>query len=177
MYGYASYAYGETPVYPRHRIGVEVFRGIGGGFEASLGGRFFSFLNDQSVFLGTGSLSYYTGKFIFTAKPFVSLNTSKTAVAGVFSTRYYLSENEEFLTGRVTGGFTTDERWIQTSQGISGQQTTLVQSQSIGFAIQKIVARKVMFLGRLDMTRQEVVFRPGSYVLDFAIGCGVRLLL
>jgi hypothetical protein len=34
-----------------------------------------------------------------------------------------------------------------------------------------------MFLSRLDVTRQEVAFRRGTYVLDFAIGCGIRLLL
>jgi len=47
MYGYLSYAYGETPVYPRHRIGIEVYRGLPWSLEGSLGARYYSFLNDR----------------------------------------------------------------------------------------------------------------------------------
>lgn len=177
MYAYASYAYGETPVFPRHRLGVEVYRALPWKLEVSLGARIFSFQNEESVLLGTGSVSYYWRSFLFSIKPFVGLNTSKTSLAGILTARYYLSDNEEFLTFRAGAGFTPDERWIQTAQGIPGVETTLLQSQSVGAAIQKIVLPKFMFLGRLDVTRQEVVFKPGAYVLDVSVGCGFRMLL
>ncbi len=177
MYSYISYAYGETPVYPRHRAAVEIYRGLPWSMEGSIGARFFAFPGNESVFLGTGSLSYYTGNFILTVKPFVSLNLSSTAVAGVLSVRYYLSENEEYITGRIGGGFTPDERWIQTTGGIPGRETLLLESQTIGGGIQFILLPKVMFLGRLDVTRQEAAFSSGTFVIDLAIGCGVRVLL
>ncbi len=177
FYGYASYAYGETPVFPRHRAGLELFKGLPWSLEASLGARLFSFPNSESVLLGTGSISYYWRNFLFSFKPFVSLNTPRTSAAGALTARYYLSDNEEYLTIRVSAGFTPDERWIQTAQGVAGRETTLLKSQSFGVAIQKIILPRTMLIGRIDLTNQEVVFSPGTYVYDVSVGCGLRMLL
>ena len=177
LYAYLSYAYGETPVFPRHRLGLEVFKGLPSGFEASLGTRAFSFPEGESIVLATGSIAYYFQNLIFSFRPFLSVNAPRTGFSGLIQARYYLSENEEFVFGRVGAGFTPDERWIQSSQGIPGTELTLLQSQAAGAGIQSLVATKLMVTGRLDITRQEIAFRPGAYVLDFSLGCGIKAIL
>jgi YaiO family outer membrane protein len=70
-YGYVGFGYSyDATLYPRRRIGAEIFQSLPHGFEVSGGYRGFSFSDITNMY--TGSLGKYKGNWLFTARFFLT---------------------------------------------------------------------------------------------------------
>jgi YaiO family outer membrane protein len=175
-YGFINYAYGETPVFPLHRLALEAFFGLPASFEASIGARYYNF-RSESVTLMTGSLNLYSGMWVFMLRPFVGVRASRPSFSSTITSRYYLSDAEEFVFARCGAGFTPDERWIISGPGTATPTIAFLESQTLGIGGQKLMLPRLLLHATLDATRQEVAFAPGTYTLEGAFALGVRLQL
>ena len=64
FYAYANYAFSNSPIYPNHRAGAELYRNLPKNLEVSLGMRYMAF-SDTQVNIFTGSLGLYSGNYYF----------------------------------------------------------------------------------------------------------------
>ena len=176
-YGYAAYAYSGSPLFPRHRVGIEAYQAFEWSIEGSMGVRLFAFDDRRTITLLTGSASLYSGNFLISARPYVTVNVPESAWSFVASGRYYFGEAEEYVSVRIGAGFAPDERSIQSNTGFPGKQIFYLQSQTGGSGIQFEITRKVLAGIQVDLTRQELSFLPGSFVLDVSAHTSIRVIL
>ena len=173
-YAYLGYAWGSGDPFARHRGGVEYFTALPAAFEVSGGMRVYQFHDRRTVVLGTGTLARYTGNFWFSGRPYISVNLRRPAVSATLAGRYYFGEKEEFWFARIGAGFTPDERSTLTATGMPGIEVFTLHAQSVGGGVQALLAPRLFGMLDVSLTRQEVAFRRGTYVVNASLLCGIR---
>lgn len=176
-YAYVGYAYGSSAPFPRHRGGIEYFRSLPDAFEASGGVRLFQFQDRKTIVLATGTLNRYVGNFWISARPYFSLNLRHVSASANLTGRYYPGTPEEFWFIRIGAGFTPDERSTLTTGGMTGSELFTLHSQSVALGGQRWLTKRLLGIIDAGLTRQEVGFRLGTYVLNASLWCGVRVTL
>jgi YaiO family outer membrane protein len=99
-YAFVNLGVGDDALYPTLRGSLEVWQGLPGSFEGSLGLRYLRFSRD--VVLYTGSLAFYTGNNWISARPWVRSRDGEFSVSTHLSVRKYGRDNQDFL-GFVVG--------------------------------------------------------------------------
>lgn len=103
-YAYLDVAYSpHARLYPRLRLGAELFQAFGRGFEASLGYRRLNFSAAANVY--TASISKYYGDWLFTARDYRS-ETTNTLQGSI---RRYLSGANNYLGLRFGRGASRED--------------------------------------------------------------------
>ena len=177
IYGYLDYGYSPSGLFPRHRLGAEVFSRLSSQIEASVGGRAFLFPGESAVVMGTGTATLYTGSFYLSLRPFFTFRDKEWATSGVLTLRYYTEENGDYLFARIGSGFSADERWLQSSNGFSGRGVYFLASGFAGLGVIHSVGNGVALAGDVSYTRQELGFSLGKYVAVYSATFGVRVRL
>ncbi len=67
-YAYLNYGHSKSGIFPKDRYGAEIFQGLGGGFEGSLGWRRLDF--STKVTLWTLSVAKYWRSYYFYFRPY-----------------------------------------------------------------------------------------------------------
>ena len=111
-YGYfAAGLSSSADLYPRSRFAAELFRAIGGGFEASLGWRRLNFSNDVSsganVFTASGSR--YVRDWQFSLRVYRTADIPQRGTALNLAVRRYFGNGDEYIGLRAGRGSTRDE--------------------------------------------------------------------
>lgn len=100
---YLSYGYSQSRLFPSHRAGFELYRGLGNGYDMSAGFRYLRF--SHNVMIYTGSVSKYLGNYLFTLRPFITPKTgSEASVSLHFTARKYLNDDLDYFEAEIAGG-------------------------------------------------------------------------
>jgi YaiO family outer membrane protein len=175
MYGYLDYGYSASGLFPRHRLGAEIYSRIGSAIEGSLGGRAFTFPGSSSVLIGTGTVTFYAGAFYVSLRPFFTARDAEWATSGTLTVRYYTSAADDYLSARFGSGYSADERWLQSSNGFSGRGVYFLASQFGGIGAIQSVRRDISLIVDISLTRQERGSDLGSYTMMYSGSLGVRV--
>jgi YaiO family outer membrane protein len=173
MYAYLNYGFAGSSslLFPQHRAGLELYVKLPSSSEASLGGRYLSFSRGKDVTLYTGSLGYYYKDFWFSLRPFLTPNNLSFSRSLGFTARwYYNGTPEEFLSARISAGFSPDERHYDPLNG----NIYYLKAQSFGTWWQKPLGMYSLLTLSFDVTNQELIFKPGGYVKVYSISAGYR---
>lgn len=173
-YGYVQYAYAGSTIFATHRAGLEYYRALLEGLEASVGIRGLLFRAGTDVAIVTFSANYYTGDFLVTLRPFVSFAGSATSLSVTTNARWYLWGTDEFLSLRAGVGQSPDERLTQVPGQVAERNIFQLHSQSVEAGIEKYVLPDVRLLCYLGMTRQEVGFLKGEYIANTTLSVGFQ---
>lgn len=114
---FVNYAWSPDAVFPRHRAGLEYYRGFRNKMEFSLGYRYLNFNGDtynKNIHILTGSLSKYIGKFWLSFRPYVVLNDTVTSSTWLLSGRYFLPKEESYIGLTISTGVSPDNPYFYT---------------------------------------------------------------
>lgn len=170
-YAYVSYAYSNSFLFPEHRFGAEFYTPFLSKFEGSLGVRYLNFASSGLTSIYTGSVSYYYQSYLFSIRPFLIPNDSGLGTSVSLSARKYLNDSD-FLHLRMGFGVLADQNLIQLSDDSAGKNVVQLATQSIGLSYQKAVGKNWVLQAGLGLSRDELLFNPGSFVLNTSIDLG-----
>jgi len=102
-YFYLNAGYSEATVFPRYRIGGEIYQNLPNAFEFSVGIRYLDFTSTR-ITLYTGTLGKYIRNYWISIRPFISKKSSGYSRSAILLIRYYLSNVDNYLTFELSAG-------------------------------------------------------------------------
>jgi YaiO family outer membrane protein len=115
----------------------------------------------------------YSGAWLISLRPYLTVRREESALSGVLSVRYHFGGETEYLFGRVGTGFSADERFIQTNEGFVGKDLFFLESQFLGIGAQMPLSASVDARVGADYTRRELGFLSGEFVSMFTATAGI----
>jgi len=170
-YLYVNYGYSATALFPNHRAGLEYFTNLPKAWEASLGGRFLSFA-ENNVPIYTASVGYYYGNYYSSLRGFyVPKKEGSPALSTSFRTRRYLKTAFQYLDLELGAGYDTDFQQQFLNGELATQTQLYIQQQflSIGYN-QWRPENKSGYRIDLRADHLELPFAPGQYSWSFTLG-------
>ena len=171
FYGYLNYGYSDSEIFPRHRVGVELYSNLPNAMEGSIGLRYLDFLNQQTTIL-TGSFGLYRGDYYFSLRPYVIPNPAgSTGLSGSLTARKYLKHKEHYLGLIFNMGFIPELRQLTVNSVLLSETIFFIESQQLAFEYQ-FTGKNLsnMYKAFLGLTHQELVFEPGRFFWSVTAG-------
>lgn len=170
-YFYVNYGYSATALFPNHRAGLEYFTNLPKAWEASVGGRFLSFAQNN-VPIYTGSVGYYYGNYYSSFRGFfVPKKEGSPVISASLRTRKYLKTAFQFLDLELGAGYDTDFQQQFLNGELATQTQLYIQQQflSLGYNQWSTESKSGY---RVDMRADhlELPFDPGNYSWSFTLG-------
>jgi YaiO family outer membrane protein len=160
--GFAAHG-GELVLYPRARLGAEVYQSLPAGFEASIGwrGLFFS----RATHLATGTLGRYFGPWFAFARAFwVMPSGGETSASVHLNLRRYLADGESYLAARYARGLSRDQLFTASDFELSSADTIAIEAVAA-------LPHGIGLSARASLARQG---RPArTDLVDASLGMGV----
>ena len=95
-YAYLNAGYSDDSIFPRYRVGAQIYRSLPYSWEASLGARWLDFESSE-VTLWTGSIARYYRNWYYSAQPYVSDKDNGTSASLQFLARRYFSTRDDYV--------------------------------------------------------------------------------
>lgn len=171
VYGYLDYGYSGSGLFPKHRMGAELFHGLPWSLEGSLGGRYLRFSDASSVTMITGSLSRYLGNYYLSLRAFFTLHSAGTSRALTVTLRRYLANPDHYLWLTGTWGVSPRERTYQQVNA----DVFLLKSRGIAGGIRMALGRGVTLKASGEYDHRELLFRPGDFTGLITISAGLEV--
>lgn len=177
MYGYINYGFTIYDLFPRHRLGLELYRSFPKSFEGSLGLRYLYFTSSE-VFIYTASLTKYIGNFAFIGRIFITPDVRSFSRSGSINVRRYFSDADTYIGLIFSAGLSPDNRALLTTSGLGANQDRSLyffESQRVGLTLSKTFNVKHVILFNLDYTNQEFESSRKEYFDIYGVGLTYRL--
>jgi YaiO family outer membrane protein len=175
VYGYLNYGYSPSDLFPEHRVGAEVFSGLPASLEVSAGIRYLYFSPITKVVIYTGSIGWYVKSYWLSFRPYITPDEETgTSFSGTLFVRRYFEDRDNYIGISAGGGFSPDERRIQTGTGFSSDGIYVLKSQRAGIVWMKGLRNNFILNVSLDFIRQELSFDQGEYVIISSPSLGLR---
>ncbi len=114
VYGFLNAGFSDGSLFPDFRGSASIFINFLKILELEAGGRLLHF-SDQDYFTGIIGLTAYQGKFFLNIRSFIGPERLDQLIQNYqFNIRYYLSDIDNYLFGRIGSGISPDERTIFT---------------------------------------------------------------
>jgi YaiO family outer membrane protein len=174
VYAYLNYGYSTSTLFPKHRLGAEVYSKLPSRLEGSVGMRYLSFDPSTRVTMYTGTLGYYFGTYWVSFRPYFIPNDAAVTNSASVTLRRYVGEGETYVSLHAGAGFSADERSLQSSAGFSGKDVFSLKSQTFGVGWQQNLNAVTLLLMSFDIVNQELSFSPDNYVTMYSCSIGIR---
>ncbi|MFZ6010973.1 MAG: YaiO family outer membrane beta-barrel protein [Bacteroidota bacterium] len=175
VYAYLNYGYADSRLFPRHRVGAEIFTKLPRSFEASAGVRYLYYSEQTKVYIITGALGWYVRSYWLSLRPYF---TPDKLLGNSFSAsltlRRYFEDRDNFIGCVVGMGFSPDERRIQSGAGLTDREIYVLKSQRGEILWSKTLWHHVTITLSLNVSRQELIFDEGAYVYITSLNAGLR---
>ena len=104
-YMYASVAASSDTIFPDRRYGMQIYQGLGNGFEVSAGARLLDFDGNRTR-LYTGSIGRYFGNYYVTLSPYVADSDSRKDLSASLQAalKYYFTDADNNIGFRAGYG-------------------------------------------------------------------------
>jgi YaiO family outer membrane protein len=168
---YFNYGYSNSQLFPNHRFGMELYKGLRGGTEASLGFRDL-IINGNNVLILTGSVSKYWGNYLFTLRPYISPRTNGTSTSVHVLGKKYLNDNLDYFMADVSIGRSPDTKLLY----VGNNQNVIYyfKSQQISLTYTKTFVFKAEIQLNTGLQRFELPFQKDSYIYSLQIQLGIK---
>lgn len=164
MYAYLNYGFSSSDLFPKQKIGGELFSKLPKGWEASAGARYLYFNAVNYTTIYTGSLSFYYKSYWFSWRPYLTTGGPENALSTTMSARKYFKDSEHYISLLGAFGFSPDDRRIQSSTGLGADEIFLLKAQRFQVLWQRPMPRNFLILINASITHQELAFDQGNYV-------------
>ncbi len=126
-YLYAGVGLSNSDLFPKFRMGLEVFQALPQAFEASVGFRYLE-VPDKQIPIYVGSLGKYWQSYWMNLKTYISPSNSSVSKSWVMSLRKYLKKSPNYLEMFAGTGVSPDT-------DLSGEDVSYLGSRSFGLAL------------------------------------------
>ncbi|MDB5196772.1 MAG: hypothetical protein JWP88_1143 [Flaviaesturariibacter sp.] len=174
IYAYLNYGFSNGDLFPKHRIGAELFSSLPNSFEGSLGLRYLYFDQDSKVTIYTGSIGYYVGNYWLSFRPNITPDSGSTSISASLTARRYFKNPERFFSLRIGAGFSPELQNFQTVTGGVAKSFYNLKSQSIGFSYQHPISKQWRISGAASLVNQEVIFNTGEYIRNYGLSASLQ---
>ncbi len=176
FYAYLNYGYSNAPIFPDHRIGVELYANLPKSLETSLGVRYLDF-NPVKATVYTGSIGLYQGNYYLSLRPYVTpRENANISFSGGFLARKYLKDGDNYLGVNMGMGYSPELKQFRDGDELLAETLLFIESQRLAFSYQ--------FTGKenpnsynvnLGIARQELVFDSGNFAWSVSAGLTYRV--
>jgi YaiO family outer membrane protein len=167
MYAYLNAGYSSSFVFPKYRLGGEIYTGLPASFELSLGVRYLNFVS-SSVLIYTGNLGKYYKNYWFSFRPFITSKPSGLSFSGIFLIRRYFSDADNYLT--LLAGFGSSPMEIFYIEDIER-----LNSYKIELELQKMITRAFLIRFGIRFEREE--FRINQFGNRLTLSLALQQLI
>ncbi|MCO4294620.1 YaiO family outer membrane beta-barrel protein [Solitalea sp. MAHUQ-68] len=157
-YGYINYGFSQNTMFPKHRLGAELYHSFPNAFEGSLGMRTL-FFSGSSVSIFTGSLGKYIGDYWISFRPYVTPGSEGTSVSGFLTTRRYFSDPANYLSLQLGYGISPDENQNLVNPDLSSKLNLKKCSMNLGY--DHIIKRTWIINPSIGWSSEEL--QPGKF--------------
>ena len=167
-YAYLNAGFSNDDIFPERRYGLQIYRSLGGGFEASIGARLMDF-GDSEVTIYTGSIGKYSGNWYVTLQPYFADSDSREDMsqsATVMARRYFRSADDH-MTFRGTFGQVPET-------DILLQQSVELDSWSVRLERQRPLTKTFFIRGYVGYRDQELLFDRERQSILASVGFRAR---
>lgn len=154
MYAYLNLGYSADAIFPEYKWGASIYRNLPKSFEAELGVRYLQFSTATWVY--TASIGKYIGNFWLNLRPNFIPGALGSSGSLNFTTRYYLSDANHFLSLIVGSGISADEVRIQRNDGTPN--SALLKSNRVRVNYQKGLKRNYIIGIGAGIAEEETSF-------------------
>ena len=170
FYGYLNYGFSNSPIFPNHRVGAEVYSNWPESMELSLGMRYLDFA-DTKANIYTGSVGLYSGNYYFSLRPYITPTSRKTGVSGTLLARKYFKDAENYLGATIGMGFAPELKQLSSGDTILAETLLFIESQQLLIEYQFTGKKSPnIYKTNLGITRQELVFDSGNFFWAISAG-------
>jgi YaiO family outer membrane protein len=172
VYAYLNYGYSDAPIYPRHKMGGDIYVSLPGAFEVSAGGRHIV-TNTRNVTGITNSFGHYRGNYYFSLRSFITPRPDGlTRVSGNLLIRKYLKDAENYMGISGGMGVSPELRQFITDGVLLAETIFFIETQRLNFEYQFTSKRNAqnVYKTRIGLRRQELSFDSGNFFWGVTAG-------
>jgi len=171
FYAYLNYGYSNASIYPRHKMGGDLYVNLPWAMEFSAGGRYISFAT-RNVTVFTNSIGHYRGNYYFSLRSYIRPKENDlTGVSGNLLVRKYLKDAENFFGINVGMGYSPELRQLISGDDLLAETLLFVESQRLSLEYQFTGKKNPnAYRANMGVTRQEFAFAPGTYFFGISAG-------
>jgi YaiO family outer membrane protein len=168
---YLNYGFSQSSLFPDHRMGAELYRGLIKGFESSLGIRVLWF-NPKPIHIFTGSVGKYKGNYYYSLRPFITPRVNGISSSYHFAIRKYLNDKLDYLNMVFSFGRSADSKMQFITQ--DDFDVVFFKSQQIRLNYSKQFKVKYDFQIGTSLQRMELPFKLGSFIFNYNLELGIK---
>ena len=171
LYAYLNYGYSRASIYPRQKVGGDLYANLPGAIEVSAGMRYINF-ETRNVTVVTNSLGYYRGNYYFSLRSYITPQSNNlTRVSGNLLVRKYLKDAESFVGVNAGLGYSPELRQLRDGDELLSETLLYIESQRLSFEYQFSAKNTPnIYRANLGVTRQELVFDTGNFFWSISAG-------
>lgn len=162
-YLYVNYGISGYSLFPRHRIGLELYRNLPRSYEVSAGGRYMDFGGGSTVWIFTGSITKYVGNYAIILRPFITpdKSTSSFSRSAILNVRRYTLDADNYVGITVGAGFSPEYVALTNANtGNEPNKVSLLEAYRIGMVYSLTIKFKHLIMIDADYRYQQL--RIGS---------------
>ncbi|MEI6349272.1 MAG: YaiO family outer membrane beta-barrel protein [Bacteroidota bacterium] len=172
-YLYLEYGYSPSRIFPKNRVGLELFHAFPYKFEASAGFRYLNYPNTQGnpdIWVYTGSISKYYKNYLFILRGyFAPKDNIRYSESYNFTTRRYFKNPLNYVFATVSHGISPDNQY-QSSLVLTSNK---LYSNMIKIGGQKMLNSRWYLSSEIGYQYQEYLQSNYRDILNFQIKIGV----
>jgi YaiO family outer membrane protein len=171
LYAYLNYGYSRASIYPRQKVGGDLYANLPGAIEVSAGMRYINF-DTRNITVVTNSLGYYHGNYYFSLRSYITPQPNNlTRVSGNLLVRKYLKDAESFFGVNAGMGYSPELRQLRDGDELLSETLLYIESQRLSFEYQFSAKNTPnIYRANLGVTRQELVFDTGNFFWSISAG-------
>jgi YaiO family outer membrane protein len=171
LYAYLNYGYSRASIYPRQKVGGDLYANLPGAIEVSGGMRYINF-ETRNITVVTNSLGYYRGNYYFSLRSYITPQSNNlTRVSGNLLVRKYLKDAESFIGVNAGLGYSPELRQLRDGDELLSETLLYIESQRLSFEYQFSAKNTPnIYRANLGVTRQELVFDTGNFFWSISAG-------
>lgn len=168
FYAYLNYGISGRALFPKHRLGIELYKNLPLQLEASFGWRYLYFDRSSNLSIYTATVGWYVGNYWLSLRTFITPDGASNSFSRslIFIGRRYFKDAQNFLGIQSNIGFTPDNR-LQANGAITGdneQDLYFLKSRRIGFEYQRTFGTRFIWNMQSFWSDLELNFDRGNFV-------------
>lgn len=176
FYAYMNYGFSNASVYPKHKIGGDLYVNLPLALEFSAGGRHIA-LEDRNVTVVTNSIGHYRGNYYFSLRSSITPKSDNlTRVSGNLLIRKYLKDADNFLSFNIGMGYSPEIRQLISGDELLAETLLYIESQRASFQYQFTGKNNPnLYSASIGVSRQELSFDSGNFVWGVSAGLAYQV--
>lgn len=166
LYAYLNFGLSNSSIYPSVRYGGELHKSLPHSFEASLGFRSLKYSTMTNIY--TGSIGWYNGNDYWSIRPYFTPGDGGTSTSVALSYRKYRTNADSYLSLGCSAGISPEINQFYFDANDAAIINLNSQRVNVGYYF-TTNNNKNAWGAQFDITRQEKIFSPGSYLWMYAL--------